>query len=79
MKKNIRQLAAIMFTDMVGYTALMGKDEEQAFNVLQKNREIQRSLIKKHQGEWLKEMGDGILSSFHSATDAIQCAQKIQQ
>ena len=73
-----RRLAAIMFSDIVGYTSLMGKDEARAFKVLRKNREIQRSLIEKYQGEWLKEMGDGILSSFYSATDAIQCAQEIQ-
>jgi TolB-like protein/class 3 adenylate cyclase/Tfp pilus assembly protein PilF len=76
---SVRRLAAIMFSDIVGYTSLMGKDEARAFKVLRKNREIQRSLIEKYQGEWLKEMGDGILSSFYSATDAIQCAQEIQK
>ncbi len=38
-----RQLAAIMFTDIVGYTALMGKDEQRAFDLLKKNREIQKT------------------------------------
>ena len=42
-----RRLAAIMFTDIVGYTALMGKDEVRAFEVLQKNREIHTVLIEK--------------------------------
>jgi class 3 adenylate cyclase len=59
-----RRLAAIMFTDIVGYTALMGRDEDKAFKVLRKNRGIQRPIIKKYRGEWLKEMGDGILASF---------------
>jgi class 3 adenylate cyclase len=63
-----------MFTDIVGYTALMGKDEDRAFQILRKNREIQRPLIKKYRGEWLKEMGDGILASFHTASDAVRCA-----
>jgi class 3 adenylate cyclase len=45
-----------MFTDIVGYTALMGSDEDKAFQLLRKNREIQRSLIKKYRGEWLKEI-----------------------
>jgi adenylate cyclase len=36
-----RQLAAIMFTDIVGYTSLMGLDEQKAFDILKKNREIQ--------------------------------------
>ena len=54
-----RQFAAIMFTDIVGYTALMGDDEESAFDLLNKNRELQESLIKKHGGKLLKEIGDG--------------------
>jgi len=74
-----RRLAAIMFTDIVGYTALMGSDEDKAFKVLRKNREIQRPIIKKYRGEWLKEMGDGILASFHSSSDAVRCAGEIQQ
>jgi class 3 adenylate cyclase len=73
-----RRLAAIMFTDIVGYTALMGSDEDKAFKVLRKNREIQRPIIKKYRGEWLKEMGDGILASFHTASDAVRCAGEIQ-
>ena len=40
-----RQLAAVMFTDIVGYTALMGNDEEKAFQLLRKNREIQKPII----------------------------------
>jgi TolB-like protein/class 3 adenylate cyclase len=74
-----RRLAAIMFTDIVGYTALMGSDEDKAFKVLRKNREIQRPIIKKYRGEWLKEMGDGILASFHTASDAVRCADEIQK
>ena len=74
-----RRLAAIMFTDIVGYTALMGSDEDKAFKILRKNREIQRPIIKKYRGEWLKEMGDGILASFHTASDAVRCAGEIQR
>jgi len=74
-----RRLAAIMFTDIVGYTKLMGSNEDKAFQVLRKNREIQQSSIKKQHGEWLKEMGDGILAQFSSATDSVQCAIEIQR
>ena len=74
-----RRLAAIMFTDIVGYTSLMGSDEDKAFQVLRQNREIQQSSIKKYHGEWLKEMGDGILAQFSSATDSVQCAIEIQR
>ncbi len=73
-----RRLAAIMFTDIVGYTALMGKDEKKAFECLKKNRRIQWRLIKKFKGKWLKEMGDGILASFSSNIDAVMCAVSIQ-
>ena len=62
-----RQLAAIMFTDIVGYTALMGKDSNKALELIRINKEIQKPLVGKHNGKWLKEMGDGSLSSFNSA------------
>jgi len=41
-----RQLAAIMFTDIVNYTALMGDDENKAFDILQKSRQLQQPLLK---------------------------------
>src|SRR5688572_7489870 len=74
-----RQLAAIMFTDMVGYTALMGKDEKKAFELLRKNRDIQKPLIKCYNGTWIKELGDGVLASFHTVTDAVICAAAIHK
>ncbi len=77
MQQN-RHLAAIMFTDIVGYTALMGHDEEKAFELLYKNRELHKPFIKKHNGNWIKELGDGILCSFNTATDAVLCAGQIQ-
>lgn len=74
-----RKLAAVMFTDIVGYTALMSHDEQKALSVLQKNRDIQKPLVGKFNGKFLKEMGDGTLLCFQSALDAVQCAQEIQQ
>ena len=74
-----RKLAAVMFTDIVGYTALMSRDEQKAMALLKKNRELQKSLAKKHNGELLKEMGDGILLCFQSALDAVNCALDIQR
>lgn len=73
------QLAAIMFTDLVGYTALMGEDEDKAFQVLAKNRNLQKPLIESYGGQYLKEMGDGILTSFNSASDAVYCALAINK
>ena len=74
-----RQLAAIMFTDIVGYTALMGKDEQKAFAFLTKNREIQKPIIEQYNGRWIKELGDGVMASFNTASDAVNAAIKIQQ
>jgi len=74
-----RQLAAIMFTDIVGYTALMGDDEKMAFELLRKNRLLQKPLIEKFNGRWIKELGDGILASFQTGTDAVGCAKQIQK
>ena len=59
-----RRLAAIMFTDIVGYTVLMGSDEDRAFEILGMNREIHTKLIEKFNGTLIKEMGDGMLASF---------------
>lgn len=68
-----------MFTDILGYTALMGADEENALKVLRKSREIQKVSISEWRGKWLKDMGDGILAQFESAYDAVKCAIAIQQ
>jgi adenylate cyclase len=68
-----------MFTDIVGYTALMGEDEQKAFDLLRRNRQLQKPIIEKFAGTWIKEIGDGVLASFHTVTDAVQCAISIQQ
>ena len=74
-----RRLAAIMFTDIVGYDSLLKEDEKKAFEYLRKNQRIHRRLIKKFNGRWLKEMGEGILASFNSNIDAVMCAVSIQK
>ena len=74
-----RQLAAIMFTDIVGYTAFMGNDEQKAFAILNKNREIQKPIIEQYNGRWMKELGDGIMASFNTVSDAVNAAIKIQE
>ena len=79
MPAQSHQLVAIMFTDIVGYTELMGKDRNKALELLNKNRHVQGPIIKKHHGRWLKEMGDGVLASFSSVSDAVYCAKEIQE
>ena len=76
---SVRRLAAIMFTDIVGYTKLMGSDEEKALEILKINREIHTHQLEKFNGILIKEMGDGILSSFDSTIKAVQCAIAIQE
>ena len=72
------QLAAIMFTDIVGYTAIMGKDAQKAMKLLENNLSIQKPLIEQHQGKLLKTIGDGLLVAFNSAIGAVKCAKEIQ-
>src|SRR5687767_3729161 len=76
---STRQLAVIMFTDIVGYTALMGRDEQMAFELLEKNRLLQRPIIEQHNGKWIKELGDGVMASFNTVSDAVNAAIRIQQ
>ena len=72
-----RQLAAIMFTDIVGYTLLMGDDEQKAFELLKRNRQIQKPVIEAFNGKLIKELGDGVMASFTTATYAVNAAVKI--
>ena len=74
-----RQLAAIMFTDIVGFTTLMGNDETKAFELLKKNRELQKPIIEQYNGHWIKELGDGVMTSFNTVSDAVNAAIKIQE
>ena len=74
-----RKLAAIVFSDIVGFTELMNSDEKAAMDLLKKQRTLLRPIIENFDGEWLKEMGDGILTSFPSAVKAATCALEIQR
>ncbi|MGB2702789.1 MAG: adenylate/guanylate cyclase domain-containing protein [Chitinophagaceae bacterium] len=74
-----RQLAAIMFTDISGFTSLMGDDEQKAYAILQKNRALQKPIIEQFNGTWIKELGDGVLASFPTVSDAMNAAFNIQQ
>jgi class 3 adenylate cyclase len=75
---QLRQLSAIMFTDIVGYTALMGNNEKKAFELLRKNREIHKPVIEEFGGKFIKELGDGVMASFPSVSNAVYAAIKIQ-
>ena len=67
-----------MFSDVVGYTAIMGRDEQQALRALKDHRELLHLLLPKFSGRMVGEIGDGTLTSFHSAIDAVNCAREVQ-
>jgi adenylate cyclase len=73
-----RELAAIMFSDIAAYTAIMGRDEQEAMRALDAHRGTLRTLLPKFNGRLIGEIGDGTLSSFHSAIDAVNCAREVQ-
>ncbi len=74
-----RRLAAILFTDIVGYTAIMQQNEEQAVTVIKRHNTELKETVSAHAGEVLNDYGDGSLSVFASVTDALQCALEMQQ
>ena len=79
MPEPTRQLAAILFADITGYTALMRKDSKKALDLVRQGKQIQKPLVEKHNGKWLKEIGDGAMAQFSSALDAVKCAVEIRK
>lgn len=75
-----RRLAAILAADMVGYSRLIGADEE---GTIARQRACRAELIdpaiERHGGRIVKSMGDGLLVEFHSVVDAVRCAIAVQE
>jgi class 3 adenylate cyclase/pimeloyl-ACP methyl ester carboxylesterase len=76
--RDHRQLLAIMFTDVVGYTALTERDEAAAVRVRTQHRDLVRTLVEQFEGELIDSTGDESLSIFPSALRAVDCALALQ-
>jgi TolB-like protein/class 3 adenylate cyclase/Tfp pilus assembly protein PilF len=74
-----RRLASIMFSDMVGYSALAQRNELLAIELLDEHRRLLRGLFAQHRGREIDAVGDGFFVEFPSAIDAVQCALDIQR
>jgi adenylate cyclase len=73
-----RRLAAIMFTDIVGFSRQMGTDEARMLRLLETHNRIIEHAVGEHHGRVIKTIGDGFLAEFPSVVHAVQCAQHIQ-
>src|SRR5580693_5169986 len=77
--KEQRILAAIVFTDVVGFSKLAAQNEARVYTALQRDMGVITSLCRAHSGQVLNTMGDGMLLCFTSAVDAMSCALEIQR
>ena len=79
MPDSKRKLAAIVFTDIVGFTKLTAKDQSKASVLLKQQREAFQPIVHDYKGIWVKEVGDGLILTFETVTDAVNCCIKLQQ
>lgn len=73
-----RRLAALMFTDIVGFSRQMGSNEARTLRLLEVHNDVIRQAVTVHHGQVIKTVGDAFLVDFPSVVNAVQCAQQIQ-
>lgn len=73
------KLATIMFSDICGFTKMMGSDEVKTMQIVERNKRTHQKYIHNHNGNLIKEMGDGLMASFESTLDAVRCAKEIME
>jgi len=74
-----RRLAAIMYTDMVGYTALGQRDESLSLAMVEAQQKVLAPVLTRHNGRVVKTMGDAFLVEFTNALEAARCAYDVQR
>lgn len=74
-----RKQSVVFFSDIVGYTRLMGQDENAAFDLMKLNVNIHQEILSKYHGTIIKELGDGILAVFETPAEAVKAALEIQE
>jgi len=79
MPEPIRKLAAIVFTDIIGYTKLASDNQSRASALLKQQRDLFQPIVSKLNGSWVKEVGDGLILTFDTVTDAVNCCIKLQE
>ena len=78
MNDSNRKLAAIVFTDIVGFTKLTAENQQMASDLLDIQRSVIKPLVESNGGKWIKEVGDGLILTFDTITNAVNCCIEIQ-
>ena len=79
MSASNRKLAAIVFTDIVGFTRLSADNQSKSSALIKKQRETFQPIVQNFKGTWVKEMGDGLLLTFDTITDAVKSSIEMQK
>jgi class 3 adenylate cyclase len=79
MEQKEYRLAAIMFTDIHGFSSMMEKDEAKTLAMLGFHNELIGRLVAEHSGTVIKTIGDAVLADFRTTVDAVKCSVKVQE